>query len=110
MRWCPVNRDLPYKRGLHWRSPSYLLREGNEDLLKKWREIFVNATEQSVWLLSFKTENSPPHTLPNYEPVRRECGAWRSLGPGRRFTDEEILEADDLVNIELIRERFPKDV
>ena len=105
-----MHRDLPYKRGLTWRSPSFLLREGNEELLAHWRDVFKEATEMSIWLLAFKTENSPPNTLPNYEPIRRECGHWRSLGPGRRYTDEEILEADDLISIQLIVERFPKEV
>lgn len=97
-----MHRDLPYKRGLHWRQPSYLLREGNEELLTKWRKAFEEATEMSIWLLTFR-----PGQSDSFEPIRRECGHWRSLGPGRRFTDEEILEADDLTNIELIRERFP---
>jgi hypothetical protein len=103
-----LHRDLPYKRGLHWRSPSYLLKEGNEELLKKWRKTFEDATEMSIWMLTFMPENMMPGTPPSYEPIRRECGHWRSLGPGRRYTDEEILEADDLVNIELIRERYPR--
>lgn len=103
-----MHRDLPYKRGLHWRQPSYLLREGNEELLEKWRKAFAEATEHSIWMLTFDIGNTAYGSGVTYEPIRRECGHWRSLGPGRRYTDEEILEADDLANIELLRERFPK--
>lgn len=98
-------RDLPYKRGLTWRKRSFLLEAGNEELLESWRKTFEEATACSVWLLSFGRASET--TSVAYEPVMKYYGGWRSLGPGRKYTDEEILEADDLVGIELIRERFP---
>lgn len=102
-----MHRDLPYKRGLHWRNPSFLLEEGQEELLAHWREVFENAQDWSIWLLTFDVGASQYGTGITYEPIQKQCGRWRSLGPGRRFTSEEILEADDLAGIELIRERWP---
>lgn len=101
-----MHRDLPYKRGLEWRRRSFLLEEGQEELLAHWREVFENAQDWSIWLLTFNFGDSGYGPQITYEPIQRQCGQWRSLGPGRRYTDEEILEADDLAGIELMRERW----
>jgi len=101
-----MSRDLPYLIGAHWRNPSFLLWDGNEDLYEDWLIKLTAAPDWSLFTLTYTTKGWVPSKRDAFQPVMKTCGMWKSLGPGRRFSTQEILEQDDLTSIELVRSRF----
>ena len=91
-----MSRDLPYKRGLTWRKPSFLADDA--ELQDGYRVMLEQAENHDLYLLAFVTGETT-----HFEPAVKWYGGWRTMGPGRRFTLDEILLADDLTGIEFIR-------
>jgi hypothetical protein len=91
-----LSRDLPYQRGLTWRKPSFLV--GDEHLQDGYRAMLEAADNHDLFLLEFMIGETT-----KYEPAVKWYGGWRTMGPGRRFTLDEILLADDLTGIEFVR-------
>lgn len=101
-----LSRDLPYLIGAHWRNPSFLLWDGNEDLYEDWLIKLKNAPEWTLFVLTYTSKGNTPRASDAFQPIMKTCDMFRSLGPGRRFSLQEILEQDDLTDIEFVRSRF----
>ena len=101
-----MSRDLPYLIGAHWRNPSFLLWDGNETLWEEWFDKLTAAPDSTLFTLTYTNKGQAPSSTDHFEPVMKTCGLFKSLGPGRRFTVQEILDQDDLTGIEFVRSRF----
>lgn len=101
-----MSRDLPYLIGAHWRNPSFLLWDGNETLWEEWLDKLTEAPDWALFTLTYTNKGNLPSASDVFQPIMKTCGLWMSLGPGRRFTTQEILEQDDLTGIEFVRSRF----
>jgi hypothetical protein len=93
--------DLPYKN-CSWRTPSFLLSD--QKLYDYWNKVLTDVEHSSLFLMYFKDAKEHPLTEPRWEPFMKHCDLWKSMGPGRRHTTEEVLALDNLVGIELIKQ------
>ena len=100
-----LSRDLPYKSGLTWRNPSFLLWDDNEELYEDWLIKLTNAPDCSLFTVTFTLKGWTASDSDHFEPIMKTCGLWKTLGPGRRFTTQEILWLDDLTAIDFVRGR-----
>ncbi|UDL16639.1 hypothetical protein SEA_ATUIN_246 [Arthrobacter phage Atuin] len=88
-----------WRMKLSFRTPSYLTADEKE----KWIEILNTAPQRSVILLTFKFQ-SGGNWYHRWEPlVEAYCG-WRAGGAGSKLRGEEIVELDELVSIEIIKD------
>lgn len=100
-----ISRDMPFKQ-LAQRNPSFVMKDA--ETWNQWCDRLAEATDWSLWILTFKLTNGANTARDHFEPVLHYNGFWRHMGKQRMYTSDEIMRMDELVSIELIRERFPR--
>ena len=91
-----VTRD---KHG--WRTPSYFSEEEKTYFI----EVLNNAEIQAMAVLEFYfDENWGSGPYVRHEPMVKELAqGWRAIGPGARYTPEEIVNLNHIHNIKIIK-------
>lgn len=100
-----IGRDLPLKQ-CDWRNPSFMLAD--DATWQYWAKVLGEATDWSLWIVSFRSAQDVNNSSFSWEPLMHTYGRWRHMGKGRMYTTEEVMKMDELVSIELVRERFPR--
>lgn len=99
-----ITRDAPLKQ-LGRRNPSFMLAD--TETWDRWAARLAEATDWSLWIVSFRLTGGDPSHPEHFEPLMHTYGHWRHMGKQRMYTTEEVMMMDELVSMDLIRERFP---